>query len=702
MTALTTTAVKVLLRDPKGSIPTDVTVTATLVDAKNLPVSGLGDGIVVSAAVSSSAVDSEGKGTLNLWPNELGSNATMYRVVIRSDKGILGTYFAQVPVIAAGGSIALESILAVPANIPVDALVSFTARLALLEEMGGTPGAPGASAYEVAQGQGFQGPVGAWLASLVGAAGKSAYQVAQANGYQGSASQWLASLAGAAGASGKSAYQVAQANGFPGTEAQWLTSLVGTAGLSAYQVAVATGYSGTASQWIASLKGADGSPGKSAYQSAVDAGFQGTEAQWVAASKNTDYLTAEGTNKWFTATRVLDTVLTGLTAVSDSVISTATSVKGAIQILIARIALVKAIADGAVSNAKANAGLSNVDNTSDINKPVSTLTNAAIEASKATITKAYLGLGNVDNTADTAKPLSAAQKTYVDNTKTSITAASLGLGNVNNTSDANKPVSTLTASAIAQAKSEAIIAPTAYATGLPAWVDGAIAPIDYSGLAASVISNELAPSEYPQGVTVEVKDGTGAYGSTSERMVMMTVNPNPKGTSPVNNSAGMFQIAFRGNDGRPYMRASANNANYWSRVSKLAYQSDITKNFIGLNNVDNTSDVNKPVSTLTASAIAQAMDSIGPMSLYNATSGARTLTDLDNLTGFECVGTPAFVVPDGITKAGYNVTFVDAFTYTVGAGTTVDDQRQTVAGSAKTANLMRLSGNNRYRLLGTK
>lgn len=78
-------------------------------------------------------------------------------------------------------------------------------------------------------------------------------------------------------------------------------------------------------------------------------------------------------------------------------------------------------------------GLGNVDNTSDANKPVSTATNTALglKANSASpaftgtpnftgvagvtgLTKAHVGLSNVDNTADSAKPVSTAQQTALN------------------------------------------------------------------------------------------------------------------------------------------------------------------------------------------------------------------------------------------------------------------------------------------------
>jgi hypothetical protein len=115
-------------------------------------------------------------------------------------------------------------------------------------------------------------------------------------------------------------------------------------------------------------------------------------------------------------------------------------------------------------------GLGNVDNTSDLNKPVSTATQTALNlkadlasptftGTVSGITKSMVGLGNVDNTSDLNKPLSTAVQTVLTfyaplasptftGTVSGITSSMVGLGNVDNTSDANKPVSTATQTAL--------------------------------------------------------------------------------------------------------------------------------------------------------------------------------------------------------------------------------------------------------------
>lgn len=113
---------------------------------------------------------------------------------------------------------------------------------------------------------------------------------------------------------------------------------------------------------------------------------------------------------------------------------------------------------------KAAIGLDNVDNTHDVDKPVSTATQSAL-ALKAPlasptftgtvsgVTKSMVGLGNVDNISDANKPVSSATQTALNlkanlasptftGTVSGISKAMVGLGNVDNTADSAKPIST--------------------------------------------------------------------------------------------------------------------------------------------------------------------------------------------------------------------------------------------------------------------
>lgn len=85
---------------------------------------------------------------------------------------------------------------------------------------------------------------------------------------------------------------------------------------------------------------------------------------------------------------------------------------------------------------KTAVGLGNVDNTSDLNKPVSNATQSALNL-KVNITSLHA-------VATSGSYADLTNKPTIPSTK-----ADIGLGNVDNTSDLNKPISTATASALA-------------------------------------------------------------------------------------------------------------------------------------------------------------------------------------------------------------------------------------------------------------
>lgn len=98
------------------------------------------------------------------------------------------------------------------------------------------------------------------------------------------------------------------------------------------------------------------------------------------------------------------------------------------------------LGSGNIDLSKSDVGLANVDNTSDANKPISTATQTALNGKENTITagttsqyfrgdktfqtlnKAAVGLSNVDNTSDLNKPISTATQTALDGKQKVITS----------------------------------------------------------------------------------------------------------------------------------------------------------------------------------------------------------------------------------------------------------------------------------------
>jgi uncharacterized protein involved in exopolysaccharide biosynthesis len=127
---------------------------------------------------------------------------------------------------------------------------------------------------------------------------------------------------------------------------------------------------------------------------------------------------------------------------------------------------------------KQQVGLGSVDNTMDIDKPVSMATQTALDlkADKTAVvnhlkddtnphkvTKQQVGLGKADNTADLDKPVSRDTQTALylkadradlshhlmdDSNPHQVTKAQVGLGNVDDTADVNKPISMATQTAL--------------------------------------------------------------------------------------------------------------------------------------------------------------------------------------------------------------------------------------------------------------
>jgi signal peptidase I len=90
--------------------------------------------------------------------------------------------------------------------------------------------------------------------------------------------------------------------------------------------------------------------------------------------------------------------------------------------------IVKSVAGrtGDIVLIKNDVGLGNVDNTSDLDKPINTATQTAIDTHEATInahhvTVELLNLENVDNTSDLDKPVSTATQTAIDEAAGNIT-----------------------------------------------------------------------------------------------------------------------------------------------------------------------------------------------------------------------------------------------------------------------------------------
>jgi hypothetical protein len=263
----------------------------------------------------------------------------------------------------------------------------------------------------------------------------------------------------------------------------------------------------------------------------------------------------------------------------------------------------EAVTDAKIATgiSKSKVGLSNVDNTSDLNKPISTATQTALDLKANTsdlttalglkadlnsptftgtvagITKTMIGLGDVDNTSDASKPISTAMQSALNlkanasevttslaakaplnsptftGTVSGITKAMVGLGNVDNTSDALKPISTAMQNALNLMAN------------------------------ASEVTTSLAAKAPLNSPTF-----TGTVSGITKSMV---------GLGNVDNTADASKPISTATQTALDLKAPLNSPTFTGTVS------GITKSMVGLGNVDNTADASKPISTATQTAL---------------------------------------------------------------------------------------------------
>lgn len=258
------------------------------------------------------------------------------------------------------------------------------------------------------------------------------------------------------------------------------------------------------------------------------------------------------------------------------------------------------------------------------------------------VTKGQIGLGNVDNTSDASKPVSSPQAAALfmkenvitpsttdnyyrgDKTWAALNKAAVGLGNVDNTADSAKPISNAQR-AVNDTKADLVNGrvPTSQ---LPAYVDS--------------VQEYATLTNFPT---------TGQM-----NVVYLAVNTNKAyrwgGSSYVEITGGVSlgetsATAYRGDRGKTAFDHTTLTNNPHS----------VTKSQVGLANADNTSDLNKPVSTATQSALNTKQNTL--------VSG----TNIKTVNGVSVLGSGNINVNQVISRTTTNnitkVEYIDRFEY---------------------------------------
>lgn len=346
------------------------------------------------------------------------------------------------------------------------------------------------------------------------------------------------------------------------------------------------------------------------------------------------------------------------------------------------------IAVGVITNAKIASGISatkvglgNVDNTSDLAKPISTAIQTALDL-KATITFVNLKANSTDlalkaDITDVNLKAPIASPTFTGSVS-GITAAMVGLANVNNTSDLAKPISAATQTALDLKATNTGLALKANATDLTLKAD--IADL-----------NLKAPIASPT-FTGNVS------GITSPMVGLGNVNNTTDLAKPISTvTQTALDLKANTTDLEAGLATKAGTAS----PTFTGIVSGITATMVGLGNVNNTSDANKPISTATQTALdlkgtVKKVNGVSPNANGEiAISLGRNYTGIYNNGSFTTSGTPVegdiFIVSGDPTGSNNGRTFIyvsaiwNEITNNIG---TTDARYVQLAGSTMQGNLL--------------
>ena len=235
-------------------------------------------------------------------------------------------------------------------------------------------------------------------------------------------------------------------------------------------------------------------------------------------------------------------------------------------------------------------------------------------------TQSDVGLDQVDNTADIDKPVSTAQQNAL-NTKASqtdlnthvadnanphsVTQSQVGLGNCDNTADIDKPVSTPQQSAL-DGKEDGLGNPS---------VDGQVLASTTGGVRSWVSKDEIDNHS-----ELILDDGTNPHGTTKADVGLDQAD----NTADVDKPVSTAQQAA--------LNTKADQSSLTSHVNNNLNPHNVTASQVGLGNCDNTADLDKPISDDTQTALDDKEDSLGnPASdgqvLSSLTDGTRSWVD---------------------------------------------------------------------------
>ncbi len=252
-----------------------------------------------------------------------------------------------------------------------------------------------------------------------------------------------------------------------------------------------------------------------------------------------------------------------------------------------------------VAGAKTNLGLNNVDNTSDLNKPVSTATQTALDAKAPLASPGFTGIPTA--------PTAAAGTSTTQIATTAFVNAALAT--------AASPDATATQKGRIQLAGD--LGGTADAPTVPGLANKENAANKSTDISLGN-SDILFPTQKAVKTYVDNQVSAGAADADTTRKGIVQLTGDLGGTADAPTVPGLLSK-------EPTITAGTISQYYrgdksWQNLDKTA---------VGLNNVDNTSDANKPVSTATQTALNAKENTITPGTTAQYWRGDKTWQTLE-------------------------------------------------------------------------